>query len=150
MGRGVSIHVGLNKLSKNHYSLDGELQFKGLKGCVHDANLMERIAESQGFTERKMFVTKSENDDEQPKAKEILDLIKFYATDNPLGQGDIFMFTFSGHGSQIRNFSGDSENENLDQTWCLFDRMVIDDEFARLWSLFHPDVRIIFSLGLLP
>lgn len=141
MARGVSIHIGLNSLDENHYKLDGELQFKRLTGCVKDAKIMQRIAKSQGF-ETKLFVTDAQTDPAQLHSDIILGRIRSYA--GVLGEGDIFLITFSGHGSQINNIGNDFEREGRDQTWCFYDRMIIDDELAQLWSLFNPGVRILF------
>ncbi|MCK5168568.1 MAG: caspase family protein, partial [Bacteroidales bacterium] len=35
------------------------------------------------------------------------------------------------------------ENDGMDETWCLFDGQLVDDEIANLWSLFPQNVRIL-------
>jgi hypothetical protein len=62
-----------------------------------------------------------------------------------LKSGDIFLYTFSGHGSQVTDFNGD-EKDKLDETWCLFDGMLIDDEAYELWTKFREGVRVIALL----
>ncbi len=37
-----------------------------------------------------------------------------------LARGDLFMLTFSGHGGQVPDVSGE-EADKLDETWCLYD-----------------------------
>ena len=59
-----------------------------------------------------------------------------------LKAGDVFMFTYAGHGSQVPDFNSD-EDDGADETLCLFDGMLIDDELYELWSGFADDVRIV-------
>jgi hypothetical protein len=35
------------------------------------------------------------------------------------------------------------ENDNLDETWCLYDGQLVDDELYAVWATFAPDVRIL-------
>ena len=41
--------------------------------------------------------------------------------------GDIFFLTYSGHGGQAPDLNGD-ERDGKDETWCLYDGELIDDE----------------------
>ena len=59
-----------------------------------------------------------------------------------LAAGDTLFLTYAGHGAQIPDTNGD-EPDQMDETWCLYDRMLIDDELAALWASFRPGVRII-------
>src|SRR5690606_24690515 len=59
-----------------------------------------------------------------------------------LKAGDVFMFTYAGHGSQVPDFNSD-EDDGADETLCLYDGMLIDDEIYELWSKFADDVRIV-------
>ncbi len=148
MPRGVSIHIGLDTLDESHYKVDGQLLFEPLDGCVKDAILMQEIASSQNF-ETELFITDTNTlipgahtAPNELKAEFIFDRIRSHA--KTLGENDIFLITFAGHGSQVTNFNDDPENEGFDQTWCMHNRMVIDDELAQLWSRFAPGVRILF------
>lgn len=127
MAKGISINIGLNTLDTNHYSND----FDPLFSCIKDAQSMANIA--KGFK-----VILLENN---PKSSDVFDAVT-YARSN-LVSGDILLVTFSGHGSEIKDESGD-EPSGYDQTWCLYDRQIIDDELARLWSTFPPGIRILF------
>jgi Caspase domain len=134
MARGVSIHIGLNWLG-GHYN--GE-EYKALEGCVNDANLMRDIAFKKGFHEQISFITDATFDEERLKTENILKCIESYGKGsvNELVKGDILLITYSGHGSQV--------NGRNNQTWCFFDRMVIDAELAELWSKFNAGVKILF------
>ena len=58
--------------------------------------------------------------------------------------GDIFLLSYSGHGSQIINeYYHEEDEEYHDQTWCLFDRMLIDDELREAFKGFAPGARIL-------
>jgi metacaspase-1 len=59
-----------------------------------------------------------------------------------LSAGDVCLITYSGHGGQVPDSNGD-EFDGQDETWVLFDRMLIDDELYQLWSQFDAGVRIV-------
>jgi hypothetical protein len=59
-----------------------------------------------------------------------------------LNAGDTFFLSFAGHGSQLFDSSND-EPDSLDETWCLYDRMILDDELNGLYFGFAPGVRVL-------
>jgi hypothetical protein len=59
-----------------------------------------------------------------------------------LGEGGIFMVSYSGHGGQLPDLD-DDEDDSLDETWCLFDGEVVDDELCDHYCLFNPGVRVL-------
>lgn len=132
MIKGISLHVGVNSTSVGGTSL---------VGCVNDATEMALIAEQHGFEGREVVA------DCKATFKNVTDKIKEAATQ--LGPGDIFFFTFSGHGSFIADEDevegeDDDELDDRDETLVLFDFMICDDYFAReLWPRFAEGVRIL-------
>ena len=132
MPRGESVHVGLNSVDPTHYQgWDGKLV-----ACEFDANDMADLAASQGFQTQKLL-TRSATADALIAAID--------KTAGKLGDGDIFLLTYSGHGGQVPDTNGD-EQDRMDETWVLYDRQVVDDELYALWAKFKPGVRIaIFS-----
>jgi metacaspase-1 len=132
----LSLHIGLNRIDPAHYGTDG-----ALKGCENDAAAMRRIAEATGFTPRTLL-------NEAATSSAVLSAIHDAA--KTLTSGGIFLLTYAGHGSQIDDLDGDEkgalggQGDGLDETWCLFDRMVADDELNRCWAAFAPGVRIAF------
>ena len=127
--RGWSLHVGVNHIDPAHYGSDAPLY-----GCHFDAEDMERIAAERGFEKRTVLL------DEQATRDEVRNTIAAAAAE--LKAGDVFMFTYAGHGSQVPDFNSD-EDDGADETLCLFDGMLIDDELYELWSGFADDVRIV-------
>lgn len=127
--RGWSVHIGLNKVNPAHYGGDAELF-----GCHFDAEDMERIAAERGFEKRTMLL------DEQATRDAVKKAIADAAA--KLKAGDLFMLTYAGHGSQVPDFNAD-EDDGADETLCLYDGMLIDDELYELWSKFADDVRIV-------
>lgn len=130
MQKGYSLHLGLNAVDPKHY--DG---WSGpLGGCVNDATDMAAIARSQGCSSSKVLLT--EQATTGAFISQMLDLAR------TLEAGDFLLLSYSGHGGQVPDVDGDEEDDGLDETWCLYDRMLIDDELFRLFSRFRDGVRI--------
>src|SRR5204863_140716 len=83
-----------------------------------DANAMELVAKA-GLYETHKLLTRDAT------AENVLENIGKAA--QKLISGDMFVLTFSGHGGQIDDVNGD-ELDGLDETWGLYDRMLVDDE----------------------
>lgn len=129
--QGLSLHVGLNTIDPGHYGTDG-----ALVACEADAEDMASVARAAGF--RELALLKS------PDATRgaVIEAIEDAAA--RLKAGDVFLFTYAGHGSQMPDFNRDEENnDGLDETMCLFDAMLVDDELYHLWGKFHEDVRVL-------
>jgi metacaspase-1 len=54
----------------------------------------------------------------------------------------VLFLTYSGHGGQIPDVTGE-EDDKLDETWCLYDGEVIDDEIYLELSRFAAGVRVL-------
>ncbi len=65
---------------------------------------------------------------------------QIYAAAKVLTNGDIFLITFSGHGGLMPNTN---EVSGYDQTWCLFDGQLTDNELYKAWNQFAAGVRIL-------
>ena len=127
--KGISIHIGLNFVDPHKY----EGWNGALNACENDARDMRQIADNRGFVS-KLITSKDAT------ADKVIDEIASAAQN--LKSGDILFLSYSGHGSQIPDTS-DDETDGLDETWVLFDRMLIDDEIYAAWSKFAPGVRIL-------
>jgi hypothetical protein len=59
-----------------------------------------------------------------------------------LKAGDLFFVSYSGHGGQVPDVTGE-EPDGKDETWCLYDGELIDDEVYLELSRFAEGVRIL-------
>jgi hypothetical protein len=131
MAKGISLHIGLNYVDPNHYNgWDGELA-----ACEFDARDMALIAASKGFQTHSLIR-------EQATRDQVIEAIK--STVSELEADDILHVSYSGHGGQVPDLNGD-EPDGADETWCLYDGQLIDDELKHLWRLFKSGVRIFVT-----
>jgi metacaspase-1 len=129
MAKGYALTIGLNSVNPEHY--DG---WSGdLTACEADSKDMADIAKSKGFSV-KTLLTRSAT-----RKSVINELSKAAKTLKP---DDIFMLSYSGHGGQVPDQNKD-EDDFQDETWCLYDGELIDDEIYNLLSKFKSGVRII-------
>lgn len=129
MAKGISINIGLNFVDSQRY---GGWEGK-LRGCVHDADDMYAIAEREGFQAQKLI-------NEQATCQSVIQAIRQASV--ALQEGDILFVSYAGHGGTLRDESGD-EYDGQDETWCLFDGQLIDDELLGLWTQFKAGVRVL-------
>jgi hypothetical protein len=59
-----------------------------------------------------------------------------------LKSGDIFMLSYSGHGGQLPDLNSD-EPDAQDETWCLYDGELVDDELYSHLGTFAQGVRVL-------
>lgn len=124
-----SLHIGLNGVSGTAYA-----GWTGpLAACEFDANDMAAIAKSKAMRPT-VLLTK--------KATRANVLKAMRAAAKALVAGDLFFMTYSGHGGQVPDVSGD-EADKQDETWCLYDGQLIDDELYFELSRFARGVRIL-------
>ncbi len=127
--KAISLHLGLNGVSAAAYS-----GWSGpLAACEFDANDMAAIAKSKGMKST-VLLTK--------KATRAQLLAGMRDAAKALADGDLFFMTYSGHGGQVPDTNGD-EPDRQDETWCLYDGQLIDDELYFELSRFAAGVRIL-------
>jgi hypothetical protein len=130
LARGISAHLGLNAVDPEHYA-----GWSGpLSACEADAHDMAAIARAAGF-ESTVILTA---DATRAALQRVFDL----ATSR-LRSGEVFLLTFSGHGGQLPDLSGEEE-DTLDDTSCLRDGMWVDNETAANVRRFRSGVRAVF------
>src|SRR4051812_36982673 len=130
MPHGYSLHVGLNSVDPIHYQgWDGQL-----RACEFDAKDMQALLKANGF-DTSLLLTK------QATADVVLNKLKHIAS--IMKAGDTFIFTNSSHGGQVPDVSND-EADGMDETICMFDREIIDDELGFIWALFPAGSRVGF------
>jgi metacaspase-1 len=129
MARGMSLHIGLNRVDPNHYDgWDG-----ALAACEFDARDMEAIAKRSGFATRTLMTAEA-------TADAVLTAISDAADE--LSAGDLFFCSYSGHGGQVPDRNDEREADRSDETWVAYDRQIVDDELYVQWGRFAPGVRI--------
>lgn len=127
--RALSLHIGLNLVDPKHYG-----GWSGpLAACEFDANDMAALAKSAGMAASKLLTRAATR-------KAVLGAIRKAA--KALKRGDLFFLSYSGHGGQVADASGD-EPDKQDETWCLYDAQLIDDELYFELSKFAAGVRIL-------
>jgi metacaspase-1 len=129
MAKGIALTIGLNAVDPEHYG-----GWVGtLNACEADAADMANIAKSNEFSV-KTLLTK-----EATRAQVMSEISQVAAS---LQAGDIFMLSYSGHGGQLPDLNGD-ETDFEDETWCLYDGEMVDDELNGLYAKFAKGVRIL-------
>ncbi|MES2958690.1 MAG: caspase family protein [Pseudomonadota bacterium] len=125
----LSLHIGLNLVDPKHYG-----GWSGpLAACEFDARDMLAIAKTRGMTPS-VLLTKAAT------RKAVLAALRRAAA--KLVKGDLFFLSYSGHGGQVADVSGD-EPDKQDETWCLYDGQLIDDELYFELGRFAAGVRIL-------
>ncbi|MGD9751785.1 MAG: caspase family protein [Acidimicrobiia bacterium] len=131
MTQGLSVHIGLNRVDPLRYGgWDGKL-----RGCLNDQREMERLATSIGYT------VCARLSDAEATASAVLDAV--VGAVSQLQAGDTLLVTYSGHGGQIPDVSSDESDDRFDETWVLYDRMLVDDELRAVWCAAPKGSRIL-------
>jgi metacaspase-1 len=122
------IQIALNNVSPTKYNG----WFGQLTDCVLDlANLAKYLPKSSVI-----YRLTTENATKQRVSWAFANVAKTAKA------GDLVLVQYSGHGGQMPDLNGD-EVDNLDETWCLFDGQVIDDEINQWLQLFAAGVKIV-------
>ncbi len=130
MPKAKALLIGVNFLDRAAYGgrTDGRLS------CPEaDAAAMEAFLTGRGFDCDHLY---SQN----ATSQNVLEHIAKTARD--LESGDFFVMYYSGHGHRVIDQNGD-ERDRGDETFCLHDRQLLDDELYEIWPAFEPDVRIL-------
>jgi metacaspase-1 len=128
--KGYSLHIGLNAVNPTHYG-----GWSGpLNACEADANDMATLAKNmKSFTSIKKLLTK------KATRKNTIRVLTDYA--KLARKGDFIFLTYSGHGGQLPDKNND-ENDSQDETWCLYDGELVDDELYGLFGKLKLGVRV--------
>lgn len=127
--KALSLHIGLNAVDPRQYEGWGG----PLVACENDANDMAAIARARDMTPTVLLTRHATR-------KGVLAAIRKAA--QQLKAGDLFFLSYSGHGGQVKDITGD-EPDKKDETWCLFDGELIDDELYVELGQFAKGVRIL-------
>jgi metacaspase-1 len=129
MTKGAALTIGLNSVDPKHYAgWSGDLN-----ACEADAEDMAAIGKSRKFTVKSLLTKAATRTNVMTEIKKAAKSLK---------SGDIFMLTYSGHGGQLPDLNND-EPDAQDETWCLYDGELVDDELYSLFVQFAKGVRIL-------
>jgi len=130
MAKGMSLHLGLNGVDPKHYG-----GWPGtLVACEADAEDMAAIATAKKFAVKTLLTAKAN------RKAVLAELARAAKT---LKAGDTFFLTYSGHGGQLPDKNGDEIDDHQDETWCLYDGQIVDDELYQAYTQFAKGVRIL-------
>ena len=128
MPRGISLHIGLNSVDPNGYG-----GWSGpLDGCEPDARDMKKLAADFDYKVSMLLTTQATSTAVLSAMAEAAKVLK---------SGDSYFLTYSGHGSWTLDENSD-EPDGRDETWCLYDRQVLDDELYAMYRKFAAGVRV--------
>lgn len=129
MAKGLALSIGLNAVDPGHYS-----GWSGpLTACEADAQDMTQIAKSRDFTVTTLLTKDATLEAVQKKIREAA---------STLQTGDTFMLTYSGHGGQLPDLNAE-ETDHQDETWCLYNGELVDDQLYGLFATFKENVRVL-------
>ena len=127
--KGYALAIGLKTVDPEHYGgWDGELS-----GCEPDAADMAKIATDQGMNVDTLITANATREAVLSKLSNLAD---------KLNSGELLVVSYSGHGGQIPD-QNDDEEDQMDETWCLYNGQLLDDELNQAWSKFRDGVRIL-------
>jgi len=107
--------------------------FNDLKGCVNDARDWSTLLQGIGFDVSLML-------DSQATAQNVKDALQGLVDET--NAGDIAVFTYSGHGTQVVDRNSD-EADPYDEAIFLYDHSVIDDELRVILEGIHPEATLV-------
>ena len=130
MNKGISVHVGLNKVTSSVFHANP------LDGCENDAKAMRDIAVAQHFESSTLLIGPDATLDNVVNAVN--------AAAGKLGSGDLFLFTFAGHGTFKVVPTSTDEGDKHDESIVLTDHLLIDNFWRNeLWPKFKSGVRAV-------
>jgi hypothetical protein len=125
----VSLHIGLDAVDPRAYA-----GWEGpLAAAEVDARALAGMAAVAGWRPIALLGARATR-------RAVLDHVR--AASEALHAGDSFWISFAGHGGQVPDLNGD-EPDRWDETWCLFDGQLIDDELTLAWRRFRAGVRVL-------
>lgn len=127
-----TLHIGLNYVNPQSYNgWSGDL-----RGAVNDATMMNDYFGQRTHNNRLILNSAATADKIREAISTMVEEVQ--KTSDP----KTVVITYSGHGGQVVDSNGD-ESDNKDETWCLFDRHMTDDEILFRISGFKRDTTII-------
>lgn len=127
MSKGIAIHIGINSPG------DCTCPHDQLLRCVSAAQEMAELTKDR-FEPFGSFLGRANKDD-------VIEAIK--EAKKQLTSDGTLLLTFAGHGCQVPDLSKPPEPDGFDESWCLSDHQLIDDDIDKLLADFTEDQRIM-------
>lgn len=128
--KGYSLNIGVDIADAHHYP-----GITPLQAAVNDARWWSEYAQQQSYQTTPLY-------NEQATIGAVRDKLQQYAA--AMVPGDLLLLTYSGHGGELFNEKPDSiDREKMDQTWCLYDEQMLDDELYEAFRQFREGTRIV-------
>ena len=126
----------------NHYPNPAN----NLKGCINDVLQTSKILqEAYGFDDARQIRMLT---DERATTAAIVDRLRWLVAGSQAG--DVLVFHYSGHGSQVRDRHGDELDDGLDEIICPYDldwdRPFTDDDMHAIISPLAPHANLTVIL----
>ncbi len=133
MTTGQALVFGVNVVDPAGYAGRG---LGHLTFCEKDATLVAALTKARGF-DTQLFTGSAVTKDAMVNG--------ITAAAETLVDGDTFLLYFSGHGNTTDDISGEEAGRGnmRDETLCLFDNQILDDELYAQWQKFNTGVRIV-------
>ena len=107
--------------------------FNDLKGCVNDAKDWSTLLQGFGFETSLMLDSQATRTNIKAAMQNLVEVT---------GAGDVAVFTYSGHGTQLADPSND-EGDTYDEAICAYDGNIIDDELRVFLDDLHPQATLV-------
>jgi hypothetical protein len=124
-----------------------------LPSSFKDVGLMEEVSKRYGAASIKCL--------HNPTVEQVEESLRRFSANGPSAakKGDLIFFTFAGHGIRIPDVTGVQKKKRkllgpcgrramgkgsqYHSTILLWDRLMLDDEFIRIWQTYAPGVRVL-------
>ena len=113
-----------------------------LQGCINDVRNMAKWLETQGCSASNIFCYDDITAPAKCTRKGMLHELTAFAKKSTEEHYDWVWIHYSGHGTQIYDFSGD-ESDRKDEAIVPSDGYISDDELLEIIDSFHSDTRVI-------
>lgn len=127
---GLALCIGLNAVDPDFYEgWDGKLN-----ACENDATAMAHYLGNRGFHTTTLLTKAATRNAVMQKLADYAKIAR---------PCDIIVVTNSSHGGQVPDYDN-TEADGMDETICMYDGQIIDDELEAAWAKFQAGVRIVF------
>ena len=104
-----------------------------LQGCVNDANDWAALLQGFGFNVSVILDAQATRQNVKAALDELVTTVS---------AGDVVVFTYSGHGTQVFDVSGD-EGDTYDEAIYVYDGAILDDDLRAIIKKINPQATLV-------